>query len=77
MLQENIKLESGLKDDTQGVGTVTYVCEDGTFAALGHGISDNETGKVLDIKDGMIYRTRILSIVTWEKWRAGRASWYY
>lgn len=39
------------------------MCEDGTFAALGHGISDNETGKVLDIKDGMIYRTRILSIV--------------
>ena len=39
------------------------MCEDGTFAALGHGISDNETGNVLDIKDGMIYRTRILSII--------------
>ena len=57
------KIGIWVKDDTQGVGTVTYVCEDGTFAALGHGISDNETGKVLDIKDGMIYRTRILSIV--------------
>ena len=57
------KLGIWVKDDTQGVGTVTYVCEDGTFAALGHGISDNETGKVLDIKDGMIYRTRILSII--------------
>lgn len=57
------KLGIWVKDDTQGVGTVTYVCEDGTFAALGHGISDNETGNVLDIRDGMIYRTRILSIV--------------
>lgn len=47
------KIGIWVKDDTQGVGTVTYVCEDGTFAALGHGISDNETGKVLDIKDGM------------------------
>ncbi len=57
------KLGIWVKDDTQGVGTVTYVCEDGTFAALGHGISDNETGNVLDISDGRIYRTRILSIV--------------
>lgn len=57
------KLGIWVKDDTQGVGTVTYVCEDGTFAALGHGISDNETGNILDISDGRIYRTRILSIV--------------
>lgn len=57
------KLGIWVKDDTQGVGTVTYVCEDGTFAALGHGISDNETGNVLDISGGSIYRTRILSIV--------------
>ncbi len=57
------KLGIWVKDDTQGVGTVTYMCEDGTFAALGHGISDNETGNVLDISDGRIYRTRILSIV--------------
>lgn len=52
-----------IKDDTQGVGTVTYVCDDGGFAALGHGISDNETGKVLEITGGNIYKTRILSIV--------------
>lgn len=57
------KLGIWVKDDTQGVGTVTYVCGDGTFAALGHGISDNETGNVLDISGGRIYRTRILSIV--------------
>jgi len=52
-----------IKDDTQGVGTVTYVCDDGGFAALGHGISDNETGKVLEITGGNIYKTKILSIV--------------
>lgn len=52
-----------IKDDTQGVGTVTYVCDDGRFAALGHGISDNETGKVLEITGGNIYKTKILSIV--------------
>lgn len=76
MLQENTKLESGLKM-IQGVGTVTYVCEDGTFAALGHGISDNETGKVLDIKDGMIYRTRILFIVPGKNGEPGELLWYY
>lgn len=57
------KLGLWVKDDTQGVGTVTYVCGDGTFAALGHGISDNETGNVLEISEGRIYRTRILSVV--------------
>ena len=39
------------------------MCDDGRFAALGHGISDNETGKVLEITGGNIYKTKILSIV--------------
>ncbi len=28
------KIGIWVKDDTQGVGTVTYVCEDGTFASI-------------------------------------------
>ena len=58
------KLGLWVRDAAAGVGTLTfYEPSTNTFMALGHGISDNETGKVLDIKDGMIYRTRILSIV--------------
>ena len=35
-----------MRDDTQGIGTLTYVDEDGRFGALGHGISDVDTGEL-------------------------------
>ena len=56
------KIGIWVKDDTQGVGTVTYVCEDGTFAALGHGISDIDTEKIVDISSGELITANILSI---------------
>ena len=34
------KLGIWVRDDTQGIGTLTYVDENGEFGALGHGISD-------------------------------------
>ena len=34
----------------------------GTFAALGHGISDVDSGERLDISQGNLYDARILSV---------------
>ena len=34
------KLGAWVRDDTQGIGTMTYLKPDGGFGALGHGISD-------------------------------------
>lgn len=56
------KLGAWVRDDTQGIGTITYVEENGQFGALGHGISDMDTGKVVEIENGSLYETEILGI---------------
>ena len=62
------KLGAWVRDDTQGIGTMTYLEEDGSFGALGHGISDSDTGRVVEIENGALYETEILGI---EKGSAG------
>ena len=48
------KLGIWVRDDTQGIGTLTYVTKDGNFGALGHGISDIDTGNLLSIKEEIL-----------------------
>ena len=62
------KLGAWVRDDTQGIGTMTYLKPDGSFGALGHGISDGDTGRVVEIENGALYETEILGI---EKGSAG------
>ena len=56
------KLGAWVRDDTQGIGTVTYVDQNRRFGALGHGISDSDTGQLVDVKEGELYATEILGI---------------
>lgn len=56
------KLGIWVRDNIQGIGTLTYVEPNVTFGALGHGISDADTGERLEISDGDLYRADILSI---------------
>ena len=56
------KLGAWVRDDTQGIGTMTYVDMNGSFGALGHGISDSDTGQLVDIEGGELYETKILGI---------------
>lgn len=56
------KLGIWVRDNIQGIGTLTFVEPDGTFGALGHGISDVDTGERLEISDGDLYHADILSI---------------
>lgn len=58
----NYKLGAWVRDDTQGIGTLTYIDLNGKFGALGHGISDSDTGKIVEMKDGNLYETEILGI---------------
>ena len=62
------KLGAWVRDDTQGIGTMTYLKPDGGFGALGHGISDSDTGRVVEIENGALYETEILGV---EKGSAG------
>ncbi|MBE5939033.1 MAG: SpoIVB peptidase [Lachnospiraceae bacterium] len=56
------KLGIWVRDDTQGIGTITYITEDMRFGALGHGISDSDTGKLLDSRGGVLYRAIVWGI---------------
>ena len=57
------KLGIWVRDDTQGIGTLTYVDQNGNYGALGHGISDIDTGKMLQLNGGELYLTQILSVI--------------
>lgn len=56
-----------IRDDTAGIGTMTYV-DPATleYGALGHGITDGDTGKLFSISDGTVYPAEILSVVKGE-----------
>lgn len=73
---EEYKLGIWVRDNTQGIGTMTYIEEDGTFGALGHGISDTDTGELLDVSGGELYQAQILSIMKGAKGTPGELSGY-
>ncbi len=56
------KLGIWVKDNAQGIGTMTYIDEMGSFGALGHGIHDIDTGELVHLEEGSIYRTNIIAI---------------
>lgn len=56
------KIGVWVRDDTQGIGTLTYITTNGTFGALGHGISDVDTGVLMDVDEGAVYEAEIISI---------------
>lgn len=52
-----------VRDDTQGIGTLTFICMDGTFAALGHGISDVDTSQLIEVDNGALYDAYVYEII--------------
>ena len=56
------KLGVWVRDNAQGVGTMTFIDADGHFGALGHGINDIDTSTLMDMDDGTLYQTKIVSI---------------
>lgn len=56
------KLGLWIRDDTQGIGTMTYMDMNGSYGALGHGISDSDTGMLVNTSGGELYDTEILGI---------------
>lgn len=56
------KMGIWVRDDTQGIGTMTYMTGEGEYAALGHGISDIDTGELLDSEGGILYQANVWGI---------------
>ncbi len=57
------KIGAWIRTDAQGIGTITYVTNSGKFGALGHGITDVDTGLLMAIDGGILYDAEVLSIV--------------
>ena len=61
-----------VKDAATGVGTLTYYePESKSFAALGHGITDNDTDSLINIESGNIVTSKIVSIQKGEQGKPG------
>ena len=56
------KIGVWVRDNAQGVGTMTYIDSNGNFGALGHGINDTDTSTLMEMNDGTLYQTEIISI---------------
>lgn len=56
------KLGIWIRDNAQGVGTMTFIDETNHFGALGHGINDVDTAELMKLKNGSLYRTQIVAI---------------
>ncbi len=60
------------KEQISGLGTVTCVSKNGNYYALGHSISDPETGAGSENVDGYIYKSEIIGVQRAFDNKAGR-----
>lgn len=63
-----------VRDDTQGVGTLTYLTADGEFGALGHGISDADSELLMEVSEGKLYDCEVFQITKGTKGVPGKLS---
>lgn len=68
------KIGTWIRDDTQGIGTLTYITQDGKYGALGHGITDVDTGVLMQVGSGAAYDAEIVRIVKGEPGEPGELS---
>ena len=67
----SLRLGLWVRDNAIGVGMITYVTESGEFAALGHPITDIDTGAILPVGGGSVYRCSIIGADKGERGNAG------
>ena len=60
--KDEYKLGIWVKDNIQGLGTITFLTSTSRFGALGHGIHDSDSGELLEISGGTVYETSIVGV---------------
>ncbi len=66
------KLGIWVRDSSAGVGTLTFIDpSSGKFGALGHSITDVDTGSLIPIKDGQIIESSIIDVKVGRKGKPG------
>ena len=67
-----IRLGAWVRDSTAGVGTLSFYDPDtGRYAALGHAITDGDTGSVLSVSEGQVLRADIVAVQKGQKGAPG------
>ena len=57
------KIGAWIRTDAQGIGTITFITTNGKFGALGHGITDIDTGLLMEVQTGKLYDAEVLSVI--------------
>lgn len=58
-----LQLGLWLKDGVEGIGTVTfYDIETGCYGALGHGITDSDSGIIMPLSSGSVFSASVLGV---------------
>lgn len=70
------KLGIWIRDNAQGIGTMTYEDTDHTFGALGHGINDVDTSMLMNLDEGTLYKTEIVGITRGSNGSPGELTGY-
>lgn len=69
---DQYRLGLWVRDKTAGVGTMSfYEPKTRKFGALGHAITDIDTGKILSIRDGEVIKSRVVSIEQGKRGKPG------
>ena len=73
--QQQWMLGLWLRDRISGIGTLTFSDPlNGTYGALGHAVSDTETGETLPLGSGNITDAQVVAIVPGEEGKPGELS---
>ena len=58
-----VRIGAWVRDSTAGVGTLSFYDPDtGHYAALGHAITDGDTGSVLTVSEGQVLKASIVAV---------------
>lgn len=80
MSTDDGKYKTGMliRDSTAGIGTVTYVDKEHcTFAGLGHGICDVDTGELLPLTRGAVLNATISGVIKGKAGAPGELKGYF
>lgn len=72
--ENEYKLGIWVRDDLAGVGTLTFYDAEGNYGALGHPVSDIDTGLKVSLGQGTLYEAEIAGITRGEKGNPGEIS---
>ena len=74
----NFRAGMWIKDSAAGIGTVTYYdTQNNTLGALGHGICESNTGKIIPLSYGEIAKAKINDITKSENGKVGSLNGYF